>query len=120
MEASPALQLALVEKRGMGRPVFPGFTHGRSRHRWTAPDHGEDRGGLRGGPVGGMEITQAPVCQPTISLMPTASPGPAVTLTISGPAVQPSTSPASSISASGSCSWRWITRFSGRAPKTGS
>jgi hypothetical protein len=35
--------------------------------------------------------------------------------------VSPSmTSPASSISASGSCSARWITRFSGRAPKTGS
>jgi pimeloyl-ACP methyl ester carboxylesterase len=30
------------------------------------------------------------------------------------------TSPARSISASGSCNARWITRFSGRAPKTGS
>ncbi len=48
---------------------------------------------------------------------PTIRPsGPAVTCT-----VEPSiTSPASSISASGSCRLRWITRLSGRAPNTGS
>ncbi len=48
---------------------------------------------------------------------PTISPSaPALTGTVS-PSI---TSPASSISASGSCRLRWITRFSGRAPKTGS